>query len=132
MNATKTFICYLYVCVYYYFHVCSIKFYFFGSFSLKLAYFAAPNWFGGNFQINFNYQRCLENSNMISFGLTSLVTSCQHILYFLFFFIFAKALYHVWWKLSLFLIYHWSSRVCFLVYSINTKKKKKTFCCLGT
>ena len=83
----KMFICYLYVCavdVYYYFHVCYIKFYFFRSFSLKLAYFAAPNWFGFNFPIIFNNQRCLENSNMISFWLTSLVTSCSHVLYFLF------------------------------------------------
>ena len=66
----KTFICYLYVCeigVCYYFHVCSIKFYFFGSFSLKLAYFAVPNWFGWNFSIIFNYQRCLENSKILTY-----------------------------------------------------------------
>ena len=65
-----TFICYLYLCavgVCYYFHVCSIKFKFFETFSLKLAYFAAQNWLGWNFPIIFNYQRCLENSNMLTY-----------------------------------------------------------------
>ena len=30
-----------------------------------------PRWCGSDFPVNFNYQRCLENSNMIRFWLTS-------------------------------------------------------------
>ena len=39
--------------------------------ALNLAYFALQNGAGRIFPVNFNYQRCLENSNMINFWLTS-------------------------------------------------------------
>ena len=38
--------------------------------TFKLAYFALLNGAGGIFPVNFNYQRCLENSTMIIFWLT--------------------------------------------------------------
>ena len=43
--------------------------------TLNLAYFAPLNGAGRIFSVNFNYQRCLENSNMINFWLTSWVPS---------------------------------------------------------
>ena len=43
--------------------------------TLKLAYFTPLNGAGCTFPVNFNYQRCLENSNMINFWLTSWITS---------------------------------------------------------
>ena len=41
--------------------------------TLNLAYFALLNGAGRIFPVNFNYQRCLENSDMINFWLTSWV-----------------------------------------------------------
>ena len=43
--------------------------------TLNLAYFAFLNGAGWTFPVNFNYQRCLETSNMINFWLTSWVPS---------------------------------------------------------
>ena len=43
--------------------------------TLNLAYFTPLNGAGRIFPVNFNYQRCLENSNMINFWLTSWVPS---------------------------------------------------------
>ena len=133
MQQKRLFATYMFVQLvfYYYFRFCSQNIYFFGSLSLKLAYFAAQNWLGWNFSVNFHYQRCQENSNLISFGFTSSVTLCSHILYYLFSSLllldFPWYTYHhsqtvwlvkanVWWKCSLSLIIdYWSSRVCFLV-----------------
>ena len=42
--------------------------------TLNIAYFAPLNDAGWIFPVNFNYQRCLKNSNMINFWLTSWVT----------------------------------------------------------
>ena len=39
--------------------------------TFKLAYLTPPTGFGESFPVNVNYPRCLENSNMIIFGLTS-------------------------------------------------------------
>ena len=53
-----------------------LKVFFFFTFlpvTLNLAYFALLNGAGQIFPVNFNYQRCLENSNMINFWLTSWV-----------------------------------------------------------
>ena len=73
----------MYLCIWYFITIFTFApdnfIYFFGSLSLKLVYFAAPNWLGQNFSVNFNYQRCLENSQIIRFGLTSWVTSCWQI-----------------------------------------------------
>ena len=53
----------------------------------NLVYFAPLNGGGWIFPVNFNYQRCLENSNMINLLLTSWVPSWWHIcLNFFFFF----------------------------------------------
>ena len=72
---------------YFYFYIFYIIFYFFSlSFSLKLSYSAAPNGLVWNFPVNFHYQRWLENLDMSSFGLTSLLTyryyiPCFHLYY---------------------------------------------------
>jgi hypothetical protein len=42
--------------------------------TLNLAYFAPLKGVGRIFSVNFNYQRCLKNSNMMNFWLTSWVT----------------------------------------------------------
>ena len=44
------------------------------SFTLNLSHFAPLNGAGRIFLVNFNYQRCLENFNMINFWLTTWVT----------------------------------------------------------
>ena len=51
------------------------KFFTFLPITLNSAYFAPLNGASRIFPVNFNYQRCLENSNMINFWLTSLVPS---------------------------------------------------------
>ena len=43
--------------------------------TLNLAYFEPLNCAGRIFPVNFNYQRCLKNSNIINFWLTSWVPS---------------------------------------------------------
>ena len=54
--------------------------------TLNLAYFAALNGAGWIFAVNFNYQRCLKNSNMFNFWLTSLVPLWGEILFLFFHF----------------------------------------------
>ena len=49
---------------------------FFEAVSWKRGYFSHPKGLGFSFPVNLNYPKCLENSNMISFVLTSWVTSC--------------------------------------------------------
>ena len=53
------------------------KFFFFTFLpvTFNLAYFAPLNGAGRIFPVNFNYQRCLENYNMINFWLTNWVPS---------------------------------------------------------
>ena len=55
--------------------------------TLKLAYFAPLNGEGQIFPVNFDYPRCLENSNMINFWLTSWVPLWWQI-FLVFFFLF--------------------------------------------
>ena len=47
--------------------------------TLNLAYFAPLNGAGRIFSVNFNYQRCLKNSKMVNFWLTSWVTLWRQI-----------------------------------------------------
>ena len=49
--------------------------------NLNLAYFAPLNGASRSFPVNFNYQRCLENCNMINFWLTSWVPSWWQIFF---------------------------------------------------
>ena len=49
--------------------------------TLNLAYFAPLNGASRIFPVNFNYQRCLENSNMINFWLTSWIPSWGQIFF---------------------------------------------------
>ena len=63
------------------------------SVTFNLAYFAPLNGAGLIFPVNFNYQRCLENSNMIKFWLTSWVPLWGQILFFFTFLLFYSSLW---------------------------------------
>ena len=52
-----------------------LHFFTFFPITLNLAYFASLNSAGWIFPVNFNYQRCLKNSNIINLWLTSWVPS---------------------------------------------------------
>ena len=85
MNETQTFICYLYVCAVgilllfsRLLHIILL----FWIFQLEVSLLCRPKLIWLEFSNKLQLSRWLENSNMISFGLTSLVTSCPHILYF--------------------------------------------------
>ena len=62
--------------------ICSPHFFTCLPVSLKLAYFAPLNGAGRFFPVNFNYPRCLENSNMIMFWLISWVIWWWHFIIF--------------------------------------------------
>ena len=75
------------------------------SFTLNLSHFAPLNGAGQIFPVNFNYQRCLENFNMINFWLTTWVT--------------------LWWQILVVFFSHFLpwTRVCNKQSLINTRPK---------
>ena len=75
------------------------------SFTLNLYHFAPLNGAGQIFSVNFNYQRCLENSNMINFWLTTWVT--------------------LWWQIFVVFFSHFLpwTRVCNKQSLINSRPK---------
>ena len=74
-----------------FFMFCSIKLYqLFWSCHFEVSLLCTPKGLGWSFPVNFNYPKCLENSNMISFVLTNWVTSKWQILLFFCFVLFHK------------------------------------------